>query len=163
MHVEEYGTENKEIIVMLHGANFVHSFGRQYVLAEKYHLIVPHLMGYGKEADKIFDTDSQITELISYIAGLKQKVLLVGFSLGAQIAFKLVAEHEELFSGAIMISPWLVKSDKMLRSVMEQNERQYALFQKRWFCNLIGRLIFDNYRLVGEDGSMEIDICFPLK
>lgn len=59
MHVEEYGMENKEIIVMLHGANFVHSFGRQYVLAEKYHLIVPHLMGYGKETDKIFDTDSR--------------------------------------------------------------------------------------------------------
>lgn len=34
MYVEEYGTENNEIIVMLHGANFVHSFGRQYVLAE---------------------------------------------------------------------------------------------------------------------------------
>lgn len=52
MYVEEYGTENNEIIVMLHGANFVHSFGRQYVLAEKYHLIVPHLMGYGKKRTK---------------------------------------------------------------------------------------------------------------
>lgn len=27
MYVEEYGKGNKEIIVMLHGANFVHSFG----------------------------------------------------------------------------------------------------------------------------------------
>lgn len=66
-------------------------------------------MGYGKEADKIFDTDSQITELVSYIAGLNRKVLLVGFSLGAQIAFKLVAEHEELFKAAIIVSPWLIK------------------------------------------------------
>lgn len=140
MYAEEYGKENKEIIVMLHGTNFVHTFSRQYILAEKYHLFIPHLMGYGKETGKIFDTDSQIRELVSYITSLHQRVLLVGFSLGAQIAFKLVAEHEELFSGAIMISPWLVKSDKMLRSVMEQNERQYALFQKRWFCNLIGVL-----------------------
>ena len=138
MYVEEYGTENNEIIVMLHGANFVHSFGRQYVLAEKYHLIVPHLMGYGKEADKIFDTDSQITELVSYIAGLNRKVLLVGFSLGAQIAFKLVAEHEELFKAAIIVSPWLIKNDDMLRFVMEQNEKQFASFKKRGLCNLIG-------------------------
>ena len=138
MYVEEYGTENNEIIVMLHGANFVHSFGRQYVLAEKYHLIVPHLMGYGKEADKIFDTDSQITELVSYIAGLNRKVLLVGFSLGAQIAFKLVAEHEELFKAAIIVSPWLLKNDDMLRFVMEQNEKQFASFKKRGLCNLIG-------------------------
>lgn len=25
------------------------------------------------------------------------------------------------------------------------------------------RMIFDIYRVVGEDGYMEIDICFPLK
>ncbi len=97
-------------------------------------------MGYGKETGKTFDTDSQIRELVSYITSLHQKVLLVGFSLGAQIAFKLVAEHEELFSGAIMISPWLEKPDKMLQSVMEQNEKQYVLFRKRWICNLIGFL-----------------------
>ena len=140
MYAEEYGKGNKEIIVMLHGANFVHTFSRQYILAEKYHLIIPHLMGYGKETGKTFDTASQIRELVSYITSLHQKVLLVGFSLGAQIAFKLVAEHEELFSGAIMISPWLEKPDKMLQSVMEQNEKQYMLFRKRWICNLIGFL-----------------------
>ncbi len=34
MYAEEYGKGNKEIIVMLHGANFVHTFSRQYILAE---------------------------------------------------------------------------------------------------------------------------------
>ena len=29
MQIEEYGKENDKIIVMLHGAYFVHSFGRQ--------------------------------------------------------------------------------------------------------------------------------------
>ena len=47
MHYYEYGKENDKTIVFLHGANFVHSFGRQYPLAEKYHLIIPHIMGYG--------------------------------------------------------------------------------------------------------------------
>lgn len=41
MHYYEYGKENDKTIVFLHGANFVHSFGRQYPLAEKYHLIIP--------------------------------------------------------------------------------------------------------------------------
>lgn len=35
MHYYEYGKENDKTIVFLHGANFVHSFGRQYPLAEK--------------------------------------------------------------------------------------------------------------------------------
>lgn len=158
MHVEEYGTENEEIIVMLHGANFVHTFGRQYVLAEKYHLIVPHLMGYGREADKIFDTDSQIKELVSSIADMKQKVLLVGFSLGAQIAFKLVAEHEELFKAAIIVSPWLIKNDDMLRFVMEQNEKQFASFKKRGLCNLKGfeQVSVPIYALAGEREQAEV-------
>ena len=47
MRVEEYGKENESIIVMLHGANFVHCYGRQYPLAEKYHIVVPHIMGFG--------------------------------------------------------------------------------------------------------------------
>ena len=138
MYIEEKGKENKDIIVMLHGANFVHSFGRQYVLAEKYHLIVPHLMGYGNETDKTFNAEEQVKELAEYIASLKQKVFLVGFSLGAQIGYKLVSQHEELFNAAILVSPWLDKNEKMLKFAMEQNEKQFKSFKKKWMCNLIG-------------------------
>lgn len=138
MYIEEKGKDNKDIIVMLHGANFVHSFGRQYVLAEKYHLIVPHLMGYGNETDKTFNAEEQVKELAEYIASLNRRVLLVGFSLGAQIGYKLVSEHEELFNAAILVSPWLDKNEKMLGSVMEQNEKQFKSFKKKWLCNLIG-------------------------
>lgn len=46
MKIEEYGIENKKTIVMLHGANFIHTFGRQYLLAEKYHIIVPHIIAF---------------------------------------------------------------------------------------------------------------------
>ena len=53
MRIEEFGKENDEIIIMLHGANFVHSFGGQYTLAKEYHLIVPHLMGFGDHTDRI--------------------------------------------------------------------------------------------------------------
>lgn len=140
MYIDEYGKENKQIIVMLHGANFVHSFGKQYVLAERYHIMIPHLMGFGNETDKTFDADQQIEELVKLLTDLNQKVVLIGFSLGAQIAYKMVAEHPDLFSAAIIISPWLEKNDKMLQYVMEQNEKQFASFKKKWLCNLIGFL-----------------------
>lgn len=35
--------------------------------------------------------------------------MLVGFSFGAQLAFRLVSEYEDLFEAAILVSPWLNK------------------------------------------------------
>jgi len=138
MYCEEYGTGNEKIIVMLHGANFVHSFGRQYVLSEKFHIIVPHLMGYGNETDKTFNADEQVQELAAFIQTLGRKVVLVGFSLGAQVAARLVAEYEYLFSAAIIVSPWLDKNAEMLTFMLGQNEKQYKTLKNRFICNLIG-------------------------
>ena len=138
MFIEYYGSKNEDIIVLLHGANFVHSFGRQYALAEKYQLVLPHIMGYGDDAARTFDTEKCIEELAYTIGKLGKKVLLVGFSLGAQLGYKLVSEHSELFSGAILVSPWLIKEEPMLSEVMRMNEKQLASLKKKWLCNIIG-------------------------
>lgn len=140
MYCDEYGKENEKIIVMLHGANFVHSFGKQYPLADRYHIIVPHLMGFGKEADKTFTVDAQITELVELISSLGKKVALVGFSLGAQVGYKLVAGHQELFTCAILVSPWLCKDKDTVDKVMKANEKQFASFKKKWLCSFIGMM-----------------------
>ena len=114
MNYYEYGKENDKTIVFLHGANFVHSFGRQYPLAEKYHLIIPHIMGYGDAADEIFDTEAAVKQLADFIDDIGKKVTLVGFSLGAQLSVKLCAEYPQYFSSAIIVSPWLIKKEPML-------------------------------------------------
>jgi len=140
LKLEEYGKENNSIIVMLHGANFVHCYGRQYSLANSFHIIVPHIMGFGDEAGRIFYTDTCCAELVNMIRSLNKKVLLVGFSLGAQLAFKLVSEYPELFYSAIIVSPWLNKTESSLAEVMKMNEKQFASFKKKWFCNIIGMM-----------------------
>ena len=138
MHIEEYGKQNDSTIVMLHGANFVHCFGRQYALAENYHIVVPHIMGFGNEAERVFDPGECIGELAELIRSYDKKVLLVGFSLGAQLAFRLISEHPELFCAAIIVSPWLEKTEPELSEVMRMNEKQFASYQKKGLCNLIG-------------------------
>lgn len=140
MKIEEYGKDNDSIIIMLHGANFVHCYGRQYTLAEHYHIIVPHIMGFGDEADRVFETEICIAELADLIKNFNKKVLLVGFSLGAQLAFKLISEYPELFYAAIIVSPWLIKAEPALSEVMRINEKQFASFKKKWLCNLIGMM-----------------------
>lgn len=138
MKLEQYGAGNDKTIVMLHGANFVHCYGRQYCLAKKYHLVVPHIMGFGEEAGRAFDTTTCVTELAELIKGFSKKVLLVGFSLGAQLGFKLVAENHALFSGAILVSPWLEKTETSLATALRENEKQLASLKNKTLCNLIG-------------------------
>lgn len=140
MNFEEFGKEHEKTIVMLHAANYVHVFAKQYSLSDEYHLIVPHLMGYGEETDKTFNTEEQIKELAEFISSLGKKVALVGFSLGAQVGFKLLSEHPELFNCAILVSPWLIKDRETLDKVVAMNEKQLATFKKKWLCGLIARM-----------------------
>lgn len=140
MHFEEFGKEHEKTIVMLHAANYVHVFAKQYCLSDEYHIIVPHLMGYGDETDKTFNTDEQIKTLAEFISSLGKKVALVGFSLGAQVGFKLLAEHPELFTCAVLVSPWLIKDRETLDKVVAANEKQLATFKKKWLCGLIARM-----------------------
>ena len=140
MYVEEYGKENKSVIVMLHGANFVHCFGRQYSLADQYHIVVPHIMGFGNEADRVFDTETCIMELADYVRSFDSKVLLIGFSLGAQLAYKLISEYTDLFYAAIIVGPWLNKEEPELSEVLRMNEKQFYSLKKKWLCNIIGTM-----------------------
>lgn len=137
MYAEEYGEENNQILLMLHGAFFVHTFGRQYVLAEKYHLVVPHIMGYGKHADKVFTTENAVAELTDYINSLGKPVTLIGFSLGAQLAYELVCRQADSFNSTIIISPWLLKSKEEMSKMLEENERQFFSMRNKMKCRMI--------------------------
>ena len=140
MKVEEYGKGNPKTIVMLHGANFVHTYGRQYPLSKEYHLVVPHIMGFGDHTEKVFDTEECIIELVDYIKSLNKKVMLVGFSLGAQLAFKLVSEYEALFDSAIIVSPWLIKGETLLTEIADLNKKQLRQLKNKFMCRIIGTM-----------------------
>ena len=140
MKVEEYGKDNSKTIVMLHGAFFVHTFGRQYSLSKEYHILVPHIMGFGDNTDRVFQTEECIKELAEYIKSLNKKVMLIGFSLGAQLAFRLLAEYEELFESAIIVSPWLIKEESKLLSADELNKKQFKQLKNKFMCRLIGTM-----------------------
>ncbi len=140
MYFDHYGNRDNPTIVFFHGANFVHAFGRQYPLADEYYLLVPHLPGYGNEAKRTFDSARAVAELARWIQGLDRKVYLVGFSLGAQLAVQLVAEHPELFYKAVFVSPWLIKEEPELSKVKEMNLKQLKTLKKPFLCNLIGMM-----------------------
>lgn len=138
MYFEEYGDKSKPTILLLHGAFFVHTFGRQYPLSDRFHLVVPHIMGFGKDSDRVFDEEIFVAELAEFIADFGKKVTVIGFSLGAQLAVKLAAEHAELLDGAIFVSPWLIKESAVLEEALQVNLKHYKSSRKRWFCAVLG-------------------------
>ncbi len=140
MYYESYGNLENPIIVFLHGAFFVHAFGRQYSLKDKYYLLVPHIMGFGREVHKTFQADAAIEELAEFIKGLNRKVMVVGFSLGAQLAVKLITEYEELFTGAIIVSPWLIKDEASLEKAYHENAKQLKNMKNKTRCNIVGMM-----------------------
>lgn len=130
MFTEEFGKNNDRIIVMLHGAFDVHTFARQYELADRYHLIVPHIMGYGKHTDRDFVMPDAVNELEDFIRGLGRKVTLVGMSLGAQLAYQLVCQAQELFERAVIVSPWLLKTPEVTEEKVRSNAKELEALQR---------------------------------
>ena len=101
----------------------------QYPLAEKISLVI-HISGLQRMPQiKVFDTETAVKQLASFIADIGKKVTLVGFSLGAQLSVKLCAEYPQYFTSAIIVSPWLIKKEPMLSKVMAMNEKQFASFR----------------------------------
>ena len=62
MYIAEYGKDRDSVTVMLHGTNVVHCFGRQYSLAQRYDSIGSYSLGFGGEADRVFDVDVYVSE-----------------------------------------------------------------------------------------------------
>ncbi|MBR4745027.1 MAG: alpha/beta hydrolase [Oscillospiraceae bacterium] len=138
MYFTEYGSRDLPTVVLLHGAFFVDSFGRQYPLSSRYHLVVPHIPGFGKAADETFETDKALGELKELISQFDAPVYLVGFSLGAQLAVRLIADAPEMVKKAIVISPLLMNKDRASGPLIEQNLKMLRSMKNKLNCKMIG-------------------------
>lgn len=59
---------------------------------------------------------------------------------GAQLAFKLVSEYEELFECALIVSPWLIKEEPFLSKISELNKKQLKSLKKKPLCAITGTM-----------------------
>ncbi|MCM1327913.1 MAG: alpha/beta hydrolase [Ruminococcus sp.] len=121
IYYEKYGDSSSPVIIMLHGTNFVHCFSKQCdKLSKDYRIIVPHIPGFGRNADVTFSVRLAVEQVAELAASFGKKVTLIGFSLGAQLCLPLICRHEELFNGAMFISPWLIKDTAEIEKMMKQ-------------------------------------------
>ncbi len=136
MYFEEYGKKENPTVIMLHGAFFTDTYSRQYALGDRFHLVIPHIRGFGKAANETFDADG-VTSDFKELSEKYAPCFLVGFSLGAQLAFRLVAERPNLFKKAVIVSPWLINKSEIPDDMMSGNLKMLSRLKSKFVCRMI--------------------------
>ncbi len=103
-----HGDMDKPLLVFLHGGGVSGwMWDEQVEYFTNYRCLVPDLPGHGESEDgnyfSIRDSAEQIATLIEeHKAG--HQVIVIGFSLGAQVLISMLSEHNTLINKAIIIS-----------------------------------------------------------
>ena len=97
-------------------------------------------MGFGSRTDETFDAKSQVLEIANFLNKLNKKVFLVGFSLGANVAFKLICDYQQFFRSAILVSPMLIEDKKLLKEASAGALRGLKIINCRFLCKILAFL-----------------------
>ena len=155
MTVIEFGQQNPDVVMLLHGGGLSWWNYREVAkrLAERYHVVLPVLDGHA-DSDAPFTTiEDNAARLISYIdTHFGGQVLAIGgLSLGGQIAVEMLAQRKDICRYAFLESA-LVKPSKLTAAMIGPTfGMSYGLVRQKWFAKLqadylgIPKPLFDDY------------------
>lgn len=155
MTITEYGQENPDVILLLHGGglswwNYRAVAGR---LAERYHVVLPVLDGHA-DSDAPFTTiEENAAGLISYIhTHFGGQILAIGgLSLGGQVAAEMLSQKQDICRYALLESVLVKPSTLTAALIGPAFGMSYGLIRQKWFAKLqaeylgIPRELFDDY------------------
>lgn len=155
MRYIEYGKENDNVIVLLHGGGLSWwNYEEAAQLLEKdYHIILPILDGHAG-SDKNFTTiEDNAAEIISFIdTHFGGSVFaLGGLSLGGQIALEILSQRNNICRYAIIESAQVIPSKLTYSMIKPAFGSCYVLIKHKWFAVLQFRWLkiksdlFDRY------------------
>jgi len=155
MQYVEYGTQNPEAIVLLHGGGLSWWNYREaaQLLEKQFHVILPILDGHAGSEAPFISIEENAAKIISYIdENLDGKVLaLGGLSLGGQIAVEMLVQRPNICKFALIESPQ-VKPMKLSYALIRPTfGMSYGLIKQKWFAKLqadylgIPKKLFDDY------------------
>ena len=140
MRFQEYGSKEKETILLLHGGGLSWWNYREAaeILQEEYHIILPILDGHAG-SDRPFTTiEDNASEIISFIdESLHGSVLLIGgLSLGGQILLEMLSTRSDICSYALVESTAVVPSKLTNALIAPAFGSSYGLIRNRSFARL---------------------------
>ena len=155
MNYIEYGKQNKDVIILLHGGGLSWWNYREEaeMLQKNFRVILPILDGHS-ESDRDFATiESNASEIIDFIdENFDGSVLLMGgLSLGGQILLEILSQRGNICEYAIIESALVVPSRLTYSMIKPVFGSCYGLIRHKWFSQLqfkslkIKQELFDDY------------------
>ena len=140
MRYVEYGSQNPETIILLHGGGLSwwnYRDAAQY-LSEQYHVVLPILDGHADSDAPFTSIDDNATRIIAHIdEHFGGNVLAVGgLSLGGQIAVEMLTQRPDICRFALLEST-LVKPSKLTHALIKPAfGMSYGLIRQKWFAKM---------------------------
>ena len=138
MQYKEYGTENKEVIILLHGGglSWWNYRDEALLLQGNYHVILPILDGHGGSDRHFTSIEDNASEIISFIdERFNGSVLLIGgLSLGAQILLEILSQRKDICNYALIESALVIPSVLTGKLAGPSVSMSYALIRKPSFA-----------------------------
>ncbi len=155
MNYKEYGKENNEVILLLHGGGL--SWWNYREVAEKlssdYRVILPILDGHANSNCDFTSIEENAARIIKFIdEQFGGSVLLIGgLSLGGQIVLEVLSQKKDACQHALIESALVVPSKYTYAMIKPAFGSCYGLVKHRWFSKLqfkslrIKQELFEDY------------------
>ena len=140
MRFQEYGTKQKNVILLLHGGglswwNYREAAER---LRKEYHVILPILDGHAGSDRPFTAIEENASEIIDFIyEHFRGAVLLIGgLSLGGQILLEMLSQRKDICSYALIESAAVIPSKLKNALIAPVFGSSYGLIRNRSFAKL---------------------------
>jgi pimeloyl-ACP methyl ester carboxylesterase len=146
LEYKEFAKENAPLMVFLHGGGVS---GWMWDEQIKYfslsnHCLVPDLPGHGLSTNEDFSIKDSAEKIIELISNKQtdQSVIVIGFSLGAQILVKMLSLAPELINYAIINSALTVPMRYSAKLLTPLFKLSFPLTQMRSFAKLQSKVLY---------------------
>ena len=155
MRYVEYGNQNPETVILLHGGGLSWWNYRDVaqLLSDRFHVVLPILDGHADSDAPFTSIEDNAARIIAHIdEHFGGKVLAVGgLSLGGQIAVEMLTQRPDICRFALLEST-LVKPSKLTHALIKPTfGMSYGLIKQKWFAKMqaaylgIPQKLFDDY------------------
>ena len=155
MRYVEYGNQNPETVILLHGGGLSWWNYRDVaqLLSDRFHVVLPILDGHADSDAPFTSIEENAARIIAHIdEHFGGKVLaLGGLSLGGQIAVEMLTQRPDICRFALLEST-LVKPSKLPHALIGPTfGMSYGLIKQKWFAKMqaaylgIPKKLFDDY------------------
>ena len=140
MKIIEYGKENREVIILLHGGglSWWNYRAEAELLSGCLHVVLPVLDGHADSDEDFVSIEENAARIISYIdRECGGSVLLIGgLSLGAQILAEILSQRENICEYAVIESASVIPSRLTNALIGPAISSCCSLIGKKWFAKL---------------------------